>query len=66
MTRKVFWKRESRYELYKKSSTPRKWLKPIMKRAKELAILCISTPFDEKEVNFLEELDVPAYKIASF
>ena len=39
---------------------------PIMERAKHNGILCFSSPFDESAVDFLETLDVPAYKIASF
>ncbi len=39
---------------------------PIMKRANELGMLCFSTPFDASSVDFLESLNVPAYKIASF
>ena len=60
------WKGESLYELYKKAYTPWEWHEPILKRAKELGMVCFSTPFDETAVNFLMELNVPAYKIASF
>ena len=60
------WKGKSLYELYEEAHTPWEWHKHIMKRAKELGILCFSTPFDETAVDFLEDLDVPAYKIASF
>ena len=59
------WKGKSLYELYQEAYTPWEWHKPIMKRAKELDLLCFSSPFDETAVDFLEELDVPAYKIAS-
>ena len=60
------WKGNSLYELYKLAYTPWEWHKPIMKRANELGMLCFSTPFDETAVDFLEDLNVPAYKIASF
>jgi N-acetylneuraminate synthase len=60
------WKGKSLHELYKEAYTPWEWHKPIMDRAKELGILCFSTPFDETSVDFLEDLNVPAYKIASF
>ena len=59
------WKGQSLYELYQKASTPWEWHDPIMKRANELGMLCFSTPFDNTAVDFLEELNVPAYKIAS-
>ena len=59
------WKGQSLYELYLKAYTPWEWHEPIMKRANKLKMLCFSTPFDETAVDFLEELDVPAYKIAS-
>ena len=59
------WKGQSLYKLYQKAYTPWEWHEPIMKRACELNILCFSTPFDETAADFLEELDVPAYKIAS-
>lgn len=60
------WKGKSLYELYQEAYTPWEWHEPIMKRANELEMLCFSTPFDDTAVDFLEELDVPAYKIASF
>jgi len=54
------------YDLYEEAHTPWEWHAPIMQRAKELGIICFSTPFDETAVDFLETLHVPAYKIASF
>tara|TARA_B100000315_G_scaffold39475_1_gene34328 strand:- start:3 stop:1049 length:1047 start_codon:yes stop_codon:yes gene_type:complete len=60
------WKGKSLYELYQDAYTPWEWHEPIMQRAKELGMLCFSTPFDDTAVDFLEGLDVPAYKIASF
>ena len=60
------WYGRNLYELYQEASTPYEWHKPMMDYAASLGILCFSTPFDEKGVEFLEELQVPAYKIASF
>jgi len=60
------WTGKSLYELYDEAHTPWKWHKLIFDRAKELGLIAFSTPFDETAVNFLEELDVPCYKIASF
>jgi len=59
------WKGKSLYELYQEASTPWEWHEPIMKKANEFGMLCFSTPFDDTSVDFLEELGVPAYKIAS-
>jgi pseudaminic acid synthase len=63
---KSLWMGQSLYQLYQKAYTPWEWHEAIFKRAKELGLICFSTPFDETAVDFLESLDVPCYKIASF
>lgn len=60
------WKGQSLHNLYKLAYTPWEWHAPLMQRVQELGMVCFSTPFDETAVDFLETLDVPAYKIASF
>jgi len=60
------WKGKSLYELYQEAHTPWEWHKPIFQRARELGLIAFSTPFDDTAVDFLEDLDVPCYKVASF
>jgi N-acetylneuraminate synthase len=60
------WDGQSLYELYSKAYTPWEWHKPIFDRARKQGLIAFSTPFDNKSVDFLEDLSVPCYKIASF
>lgn len=60
------WKGRNLYELYQEAYTPWEWHKPIFDFAKSLGLQAFSSPFDETAVNFLEDLNVPAYKVASF
>ncbi|WP_342434555.1 pseudaminic acid synthase [Paenibacillus sp. FSL H7-0442] len=60
------WEGKSLYNLYQEAYTPWEWHEPIFKRCNELGIIGFSTPFDATAVDFLESLNVPAYKIASF
>ncbi len=63
---KSLWFGKSLYSLYEEASTPWEWHKAIFERASELGILVFSTPFNNDAVDFLEALQVPCYKIASF
>lgn len=63
---KSLWSGNSLYELYQQAYTPWEWHEAIFERCKSNDIIGFSTPFDQTSVDFLEQLDVPAYKIASF
>ena len=60
------WAGKNLHDLYKLAYTPWEWHAPIMERARELGLICFSSPFDETAVDFLQKLNVPAFKIASF
>jgi len=62
----TIWEGEKLHSLYKQAYTPWEWHKEIMEVAKEEGLICFSSPFDSSSVEFLEKLEVPAYKIASF
>jgi len=63
---KSLWDGTSLYELYKRAHTPWEWHEPIFRHARKRGMVAFSTPFDATAVEFLEDLDVPCYKIASF
>jgi N-acetylneuraminate synthase len=60
------WKGESLYKLYEKAHTPWAWHQPIFDRCREKGMIGFSSPFDATAVDFLQGLNVPAFKIASF
>jgi N-acetylneuraminate synthase len=60
------WSGEALIDLYREAWTPWEWHQPIIERAQEHGMICLSTPFHEDAVDFLEGLNMPAYKIASF
>ena len=60
------WKGKELYDLYKEAYTPWEWHKPIFDHAAKRGLIAFSSPFDETAVDFLESLNVPLYKIASF
>jgi len=62
----TIWEGRNLHSLYEEAYLPWEWHKKIMEVAKEEGLICFSSPFDSTSVEFLERLNVPAYKIASF
>lgn len=62
----TIWDGRTLYDLYSEGYTPWEWQKELMEYAKEVGIIFFSTPFDKTAVDFLEELNVPVYKVASY
>tara|TARA_B110001452_G_C15228102_1_gene425581 strand:+ start:1167 stop:2198 length:1032 start_codon:yes stop_codon:yes gene_type:complete len=60
------WDGKNFYELYQEAFTPWEWHAKLFEVAKEEGLVCFSSPFDKTAVDFLEDLEVPCYKIASF
>ena len=64
--KKGLWKNKNLWNLYNEAHTPLEWHKLLFDYAKKIGILIFSTPFDESAVDFLEDLNCPIYKVASF
>ena len=62
----TIWSGKNYYSLYKEAYTPWEWHKELFDLAKTEGLICFSSPFDKNAVDFLENLNVPAYKVASF
>lgn len=62
----TIWDGRNLYKLYQEAYTPWQWHKELFETAKEEGLVCFSSPFDKTAVDFLEELECPIYKIASF
>jgi pseudaminic acid synthase len=62
----TIWDGKNLHQLYQEAFTPWEWHEELLRAAKEEGLICFSSPFDKTAVDFLEELNVPAYKIASF
>jgi pseudaminic acid synthase len=66
INRGELWKGNTLFNLYKEAYTPWEWQPKLKRIAESMGLICFSTPFDESALNFLEKINMPAYKIASF
>lgn len=66
INQRTLWDGTTLYKLYQEAYTPWEWQKELKEYAESLDLVCFSSPFDKSSVDFLEDLDVPAYKVASF
>ena len=62
----TLWDGKTLYQLYQEAYTPLEWQPELKKIAEKLGLICFSSPFDKTTVDFLEDMDVPAFKVASF
>lgn len=62
----TIWDKKTFYQLYQEAYTPWQWQPELKKTAGDLGLICFSSPFDKTAVDFLEKMEVPAYKVASF
>lgn len=62
----TLWDGVTMHQLYQSAYTPWEWQAELKSYANQLGLICFSSPFDATAVDFLEQLDMPAYKIASF
>ena len=62
----TLWDGQTLYDLYKKAYMPWEWQPELKRYAESLGLICFSSPFDKSAVDFLEAMEVPAYKVASF
>jgi len=62
----TIWDGTTLYKLYQKAYTPWEWQPKLKKYAEDLGLVCFSSPFDKSSVDFLSNLNVPAFKVASF
>ena len=62
----TMWDGKTLHQLYQEAYTPWEWQPKLKKIAEDMGLICFSSPFDKTAVDFLEDMDVPAYKVASF